>query len=399
MRHLAAFCLLFPLLLLTELVTGAPSSSLQEYNRRSSKSILLKTRRVNKPTLRRRQDDGDSFLTTIAWDPTESQYEISVGIGTPLQDILLVVDTGSSDTWAFPPDLCSITPNCFWSFDPDQSSTYEVVGSGAFSITYEEGTSVASGDFFKDTASFEGGVQVEDVQFGLATAITGNLSYGVAGLGFDTNEAEPGYPDLIDMLVSSGTIDTPLFSLWSDLIGPDSGGYILFGGVDETAYKGDIVWRPMVADDDGVYREYAITLTGWGTTADPPKQLVPVDVKLDMLLDSGTTNIVVPQDMYNAIVGYLPFAVNNGNVDCTGIPAGSVDFYFGDELKISIPFQALVLPLSPGSDSCFFGIEVASEGGWLILGDTFLQNAYVAFDLANYRFGIAPTNYGPTDSS
>ncbi|OAP63356.1 hypothetical protein AYL99_02583 [Fonsecaea erecta] len=394
MRRLSLICLLAPLLLLTELVTSAPSGPPQDNHRRSSKSLRLKTRRVNKPALRRRQDDsGDEFLATTGWDPKEFQYEISVGFGTPLQDILLVIDTGSSDTWAFPPDLCSITPGCFWSFDPDQSSTYELVSKDAFTIEYEEGTTVASGDFFTDTLSFESGVQVDDVQLGLATAITGNLSWGVMGLGFDTGESKPLYPNLIDMLVKSGTIDTPLFSLWSSLIGPDSGGFILFGDVDETAYKGDITWRPMVADEDGTYKDYLITLTGWGTTASPSKQLTTVSVNVDLLLDSGTTNIVLPPDMYNSLVGYLPFTVANRNVDCT-VPPGSVDFYFGDDLKISIPFQSLVLPTPGAATGCAWGMEPAKDGDWLILGDTFLQNAYVAYDLANYRYGIAPTNYG-----
>jgi hypothetical protein len=57
--------------------------------------------------------------------------------------------------------------------------------------------------------------------------------------------------------------------------------------------------------------------------------------------------------------------------------------------------------LSNGDPACIFGIGPASvlDNGPLLLGDTFLRSAYVVYDLANYRIGLAQTKFNSTDSN
>lgn len=90
-------------------------------------------------------------------------------MGTPEQNLRLVLDTGSSDLWcnAANSTLCSTHPNaCRASgiYDPNASSTYSFVSSD-FKIGYAD-SSGASGDYVTDTLHI-GDVVIPNFQFGV----------------------------------------------------------------------------------------------------------------------------------------------------------------------------------------------------------------------------------------
>jgi hypothetical protein len=106
----------------------------------------------------------------------KSFYFCNVTIGTPGQQLSLVIDTGSSDLWCKSADsaMCSTPPNSCnvtGAFDADESSTLSVVSS-QFNITYVDGTS-ASGDYVTDTLRISEAT-VEDFQFAVGYEFTSN---------------------------------------------------------------------------------------------------------------------------------------------------------------------------------------------------------------------------------
>lgn len=99
----------------------------------------------------------------------ETLYFCNVTIGTPEQNLRLILDTGSSDLWcnAANSTLCSSSRDpCRvpGSFDPNLSSSLSYVSSD-FNITYADGTG-AAGDYVTDTLHI-GGATVKDFQFGI----------------------------------------------------------------------------------------------------------------------------------------------------------------------------------------------------------------------------------------
>lgn len=99
----------------------------------------------------------------------ETLYYCNVSLGTPKQNLRLVLDTGSSDLWTNAPNstLCESSNNpCSSSgtYDSSSSSTYGYVNSD-FNITYAD-SSGSSGDYVTDTLDI-GGSAIKDFQFGV----------------------------------------------------------------------------------------------------------------------------------------------------------------------------------------------------------------------------------------
>jgi hypothetical protein len=103
-------------------------------------------------------------------------YTVNVTVGTSEQEIAVVLDTGSSDTWFNIPSssFCqNMENNCerYGIYDNSSSRTYTFLNH-EFNITYKDGTK-ATGDYVKDTIQL-GGVMLSQFQFGIAEESTSN---------------------------------------------------------------------------------------------------------------------------------------------------------------------------------------------------------------------------------
>lgn len=134
------------------------------------------------------------------------------------------------------------------------------------------------------------------------------------------------------------------------------------------------------------------------------------------ILDSGTTNSVLPADAVNAIYSYLGAAtvisqgVLYGVVPCNLTTAETVfTFTFGGEngVRINVLINDLIMPREPseanytfteGTPACVLGIQ-PSANYETILGDNFLRSTYAVFDLDNQRIALAQINLDSTAES
>jgi hypothetical protein len=103
-------------------------------------------------------------------------YTVNVTVGSSEQEVAVVLDTGSSDTWFNIPSssFCQNMANdCerYGIYDNSSSRTYTFLNH-EFNITYNDGTK-ATGDYVKDTIQF-GGVMLSQFQFGIAEESTSN---------------------------------------------------------------------------------------------------------------------------------------------------------------------------------------------------------------------------------
>ncbi|OJD29198.1 aspartic-type endopeptidase [Diplodia corticola] len=372
----------------------------------------IQRRHVSNPIERdqaRRRRKRDSLQETL--DNLETLYFANASLGTPAQSLRLHLDTGSSDLWVNTDDsdLCSSSQNdCSSSgtYSANDSSTYEYVNS-LFNISYVDGSG-ASGDYVKDTFTF-GGQNLTDMQFGIG--YTSTSSEGVLGIGYTKNEVAvnraglAAYPNLPQLLVNKGIIQSNAYSLWlNDL--DASKGNILFGGVDTEKYHGSLSTLPIL-QEASQYRELIIALTGIGSNGNTGTYLNSNTSSTDavpVLLDSGSSLTYLPDDVVTSI--YNDFdAVYDENegaafIDCDAATSSdSLEFTFSSP-TISVPMNELVLlaGYSKGQAVCILGISPAGDST-AVLGDTFLRSAYVVYDLANNEISLAQTNYNATDSN
>lgn len=151
-----------------------------------------------------------------------------VTVGTPPQNQVVILDTGSSDLYfdSSTAPACQTTGqySCRGgTFDSSASSTYNVVDeSPAFNTTFGDG-STAIGPFAEDTIGI-GDVSIDSVQFGVAEEVmsTTGFAVGLMGLGYSANEAvltSQQYPNIPEVLALSGEIDSRLYSIYLNDIG------------------------------------------------------------------------------------------------------------------------------------------------------------------------------------
>jgi len=149
-----------------------------------------------------------------------------VTVGTPPQEQVVILDTGSSDLYfdSSTADTCQKTGlySCRGgTFNHADSSTYNIVAeSPAFNTSFGDG-STAVGPFAEDVVGI-GDVRIDGVQFGVADEVDSTTGYavGLMGLGYSENEAsQRQYPNIPEVLASSGEIDSRLYSIYLNDIG------------------------------------------------------------------------------------------------------------------------------------------------------------------------------------
>lgn len=191
---------------------------------------FTRERRSSPPSLQRRHRlRRDSVEAPLQNAQTDTLYLVNVTIGSPSQNMMLQLDTGSRDIWVpwSDSDICSgrSNPCTNGAFNPSDSTTFDDVAPDLFHVAYVDGTEIV-GDYFRDTFGI-GGISVENQTMGIAKdAIINDLSVpfqGIVGVGPGAGEAVDGqadtYPNLISMLRSQGHTDSQAYSLWLNDLG------------------------------------------------------------------------------------------------------------------------------------------------------------------------------------
>ncbi|POR34184.1 Putative aspartic-type endopeptidase opsB [Tolypocladium paradoxum] len=343
---------------------------------------------------------------------------------------------------------------CLPLFNPNSSSTFKTVDQGGFNITYLDQRHI-SGDYFNDSVTING-KEVKNQQLGLARKSVRQT--GLMGLGFRANvAARKPYATIVDNLVSQGIIDAPVFSLYLVWPHPSSSvpriifsagpeltmhallqndldaksGTILFGGVDSQKYYGNLTTLPLLSDTQlsdtqpksNNITSYTVHLEG-----------LDVDgVKLSNLdaaaiLDSGSTLTLLPSSQARDISNYFGVKtikeIPTPLIDCAyreskgkgvtlkfkfngktiKVPVSEMAINaFPDDIQTVLKNSMYASRFSDWKNVCIFGIASAYDYGiksdkFVLLGDTFLRSAYVAYDMANLQLGIAQANAN-TDKS
>lgn len=312
-------------------------------------------------------------------------YLIDVYMGSDRQKATVVLDTGSPHVWL------SKNKTDLGSFDPSTSKTAKSLAISYLS-TYTDGTK-STGTYYNDTirlfrSDFPGSIALNDFQFGVlrprSTLMAGIL--GLAGRVTEKNE-DIRNNNFVWGLKEAGYISKASFSLYLNKNDSDYGS-VIFGGIDTAKYDAPLISYPLNTSIGGL----AIGLSS-----------INVDGKYfeereSYLLDLGTTLGFVSKE----IMDYLDSVFNPKFVDLGGIVYREVscdqpndkffDFDFGSN-SIRFSFDSAI---SRQGDKCYLGFTYYNN--MHILGDIFLRQAYVYYNLSDKIIAIAQAKYN-ADSS
>lgn len=190
-------------------------------------------------------------------------------------------------------------------------------------------------------------------------------------------------------------------------------GSILFGGVDTEKYHGDLTVLPIQPDSEsGNITSFTVALESVSLVNKQGKsQYSKNGLALPVILDSGTTDTYLPDNIANAIisgVGAVSDPTFGYVIPCNLKNNGAkLSFAFGGSKgpSIEVDISEFVTDLtSDGEDAptfpdrtsaCSWGLLPAGDAP-LLFGDTFLRSAYVVYNLENEQIGIAQTNFNAT---
>ena len=179
-------------------------------------------RAASSNNLQRRQDPVEADLGNYLG---AGFYALNISLGTPGQQVTVVLDTGSSDLWVpvTGSDLCTSNIaycDVFGSFDPRQSSSY-TDRDKEFIAAYGDGTQI-NGTYANDTVAFAGATVTGATFAAATTGVSNDTLTGIMGIGYSagesfsaSNENSTGvYPNIVQSLKDQGVIDVMAYSLW-----------------------------------------------------------------------------------------------------------------------------------------------------------------------------------------
>lgn len=312
-------------------------------------------------------------------------YTFDLGIGNPSKIHRLQADTGSSVMW--------ISNNTADTTDPYLSREDTSLKLSDTEYTQFYGRGHVNMTWGSTTASL-GNNRIYNMPFGIAHYTKdfnnlGDISSGLVGLAYP----EFNQPNLPALLKQQGYIRRVAYSL--SLSGNNGNGNILFGGVDHAKYIPPLISLPRQNIPGNTAKYLAVTLT----SIKVGNKEYPIDISTP--LDSGASVCVFPDDAFKKIVRDL----EADSAFFQGMPVydpakhGDTEVEFNmSGFRIKVKARDLSYRLSDvagvSTNLYVFGAISNNEvnGGFTLLGDTFLRNVYVVYDLDGEEIAVAAYN-------
>lgn len=294
------------------------------------------------------------------------------------------------------------TCTSFGSFNTGESESFSRNDSAPeFHIEYADGTS-ATGIWGYDDVRIHNAT-VNDLSFSVANRTSSNI--GVLGIGLPGLETTYSsgsrnsyqYENLPIKLRNQGIISKSAYSLYLGSNDAEQG-TILFGAVDHAKYTGTLMSVPIVNSvrnmgyDEPIRLE--INVDGIELSNSNSDSVSVTSNGYTALLDTGSTLSYFPEGLLENTASSLGLEFSNSlgayTIDCDVSSDTRIEFDFSG-VNISAPISDFTFPFS--SSQCAFGILPQNGGNYILLGDNFLRNAYVVYDLEDLTISLAPINH------
>ncbi|KAI0485412.1 aspartic peptidase domain-containing protein [Xylaria cf. heliscus] len=345
------------------------------------------------------QDDGGTGSVSAASKDGDLLWLAPVSVGTPPQELIVDLDTGSTDSWFFSTETekSEVDGQTLW--DPSKSSTSALIPNCSWSIIYGD-WSTSSGTCYTDTLAL-GNLSIPNMTIESAKSVSEmftSSSYmsGLVGLAWpDLKQTTPPQKSLIEFLPD--VLDKPIFTV--DFRHNSSDGSFNFGYIEDSLYDSDVVYTSIDTSDGfwGV-KNTAFGISGENLTY---SFLTPKTV----IVDTGTTLLFAPDASVDTYFAKIPGANFSEKEYGYVVPCDAKlpDFLWeisdeaGHVVKGAVPGEYLIYAHTT-DELCFAGLQAISAfaGVQGIFGDIFLKSGFFVFDIKGKRFGAAskPLNVG-----
>ncbi|KZV54236.1 hypothetical protein F511_33168 [Dorcoceras hygrometricum] len=336
------------------------------------------------------------------------EYFARVGLGSPVKEVYMVIDTGSDVSWL----QCQPCTDCYQQtgpiYNPSSSSTYRKLtcdsqqcsalqvsacrtGTCLYQVSYGDG-SYTVGDFVTETMSFGGG-SVSDVAIGCGHDNEGLFvaADGLLGLG--------GGP-----LSLPSQIRATSFSYCLVHRDSSSASTLEFNA----AQPSDSILAPLLKNSL-ISTYHYVGLTGinvGGQAVNIPASTFEIggDGKGGVIVDSGTAVTRLRTEAYNAMrdafvsmssqnlpsptTGFALFDTCYDLSSKTTVSVPTVSLQFGGGKTLRLPPSNYLIPVDDAGKFCL--AFAPSSGSLSIIGNVQQQGTRVSYDLANKYVGFSP---------
>ncbi|XP_062975200.1 pepsin B-like [Elgaria multicarinata webbii] len=332
----------------------------------------------------------NEYNNNIVYEPItdnlNTYYFGEITVGTPPQTFRVLMDTGSSYLWV--PSVYCKTRACgnHEVFNPSASSTYYGTQQ-TFTMAYGFGdVSVRLG---YDTVRVQN-IVIQNQAFGLTLYEPPYPFYyasfdGILGMAY--RSLSGGLAPVTQQMVTQGQLSEPIFSFYfSRQPTVQYGGELIFGGVDNQLYVGEISWVPVTYEYYWQIGVEEVTIsnkaTGWCSKG------------CQAIVDTGTHQLTIPgqyMESFMQAVGVEPASDGELLVNCNNVQNMPTMTFVINGYQFPLPPSAYVSNYN-GRCAVVVGptyLRSLNQQPLFIFGDVFLKEYYSVFDMANNRVGFA----------
>ncbi|KAJ3217429.1 Vacuolar protease A, partial [Clydaea vesicula] len=327
-----------------------------------------------------------------------------IEIGTPQQSFQFLFDTGSFSTWVRSTKCKNCGTSTDNAYNGSASLTYFSYNTSGSNIRYSDGSSI-SGILMSDVVGFAN--LTVNLTFTEAETSTTYLD-GIMAMGKTSIYSDRSL--FFENLIASKKLDSNIFSYWLQenkyWSADKQFGELIFGGVDNTKYTGDINWIELIKSDfywSISMSEITLNFNSTETTS----KIDPYSLNLRAIIDTGASFSYLPLELAKIIneeIGgkFYQTASKSDNsrvvyqLDCKNVknlPIVKFQFFskFGELKYLNIkPQQYMVYYSKTVCISAFFGRkEFPDKRVGLLIGNILLMSWYTIFDSENNQIGFA----------
>jgi cathepsin D len=338
---------------------------------------VRRVRRQNAFNIVESTDPTQPHSLAVHQDGQDYSYLSTLGFGSKGQEMHMLIDTGSTNTWVFGSDCKSAACSIHNTFGKDDSSTL-TTNSKTFQLAY--GTGEVDGVMAQDKVVFAN--YSLQLSFGLAQTASNDFNNypmdGILGLG-PASSNDLGSKTVMQTLDEQAGLPSNILGIHLQRAKDGSkDGTITIGGLDNSKFKGDIAYTNIKAGssweivvDDVFVGGQACKFSGKSA-----------------IIDTGTSYALMPPGDAKVLHALIPGSSSSGEaytVPCDASTTVEVSF---SKVKYSISPKDYVGKQGSGNvcASNIIGHQPFGPDQW-ILGDIFLKNVYSVFDFDKDRIG------------